>query len=84
MKQILAIAFGILLLGSVGVQAKDTAWLANKDAENIIVKGNIIDVSTDERGVTTLNVIYKNRYYHCTSELVRGEYFWVLCYYDPV
>jgi len=81
MKQILAIAFGILLLGSVGVQAK---VLTKKDAENIIVKGNIIGVSTDERGVTTLNVIYKNRYYHCTSELVRGEYFWVLCYYDPV
>ena len=67
MKQILAIAIGILMMGSDASEAKE---ITGKVAENIIVKGKIIgSFLPPEHHSVTLIVIYKNRYYHCKSRI---------------
>jgi hypothetical protein len=65
MKQILAIAIGILMMGSDASEAKE---ITGKAAENIIVKGKII--GSFVQGGATMLVIYKNQYYHCRSRII--------------
>ena len=81
MKQILAIAFGILMLGSDASEAK---YMGDKESESILANGNIIDkfvLTNIEKEIfkAMYLVAYRSKIYKCDIMYVDARV-GVMCY----